>query len=92
MHFVVGEGASSGPLLEAVLGTLLNAIGGPLPPPLGTQKFMKPRLKFGPEIGPLLDTAFEAIWTPPRRLLASILDQIGLDFGAPGASCYFLQK
>ena len=33
MHFVVGEGASSGPLLEAVLGTLLNAIGGPLPPP-----------------------------------------------------------
>ena len=33
MHFVVGEGASSGPLLEAVLGTLLNAIEGPLAPP-----------------------------------------------------------
>ena len=30
MHFVVGEGASSGPLLEVVLGTLLNVIGGPL--------------------------------------------------------------
>ena len=76
MHFVVGEGASSGPLLEAVLGTLLNAIG----------------LKLGPEIGPLLGMAFEAIWTPPKRLLASMLDKIGLDFGAPGASCYFLQK
>ena len=43
------------------------------------------RTAIGIEIAAVLKMAFEAIWTPPGRLLASILDQFGLDFGAPNA-------
>ena len=42
-------------------------------------------VRIGTEIAALLKTAFEAIRMPPRKLLASILDQLGFDFRAPGA-------
>ena len=40
--------------------------------------------EIGTEIAALLDTALDPIWTPQWRLLASVLDQIGVDFGPPG--------
>ena len=43
------------------------------------------RFEISTEIAAVLKTAFEAIWTAPGRLLASILDQNGVDFGPPGA-------
>ena len=43
-------------------------------------------VRIGTEIAALLKMAFEAIWTPPGRLLVSILDKFGLGFGAPGVS------
>ena len=52
--------------------------------PLRFWKIMEIRFENGTEIAGL-KTAFEAIWTLPRRLLASILDRFGLDFRAPGA-------
>ena len=46
------------------------------------------RFEISTEIAAVLKTAFEAIWTAPGRLLASNLDQNGVDFGpswgAPG--------
>ena len=44
-----------------------------------------PRVEISTEIAAVLKTAFEAIWMAPGRLLASILDQNGVDFGPPGA-------
>ena len=45
--------------------------------PLRFWKIMQIRFENGTEIAALLKTAFEAIWTPPGRLLASILDHVG---------------
>ena len=53
---------------------------------------MKFRLKFGPEIAALLETAFRAIRTAPGKNLALILNQIGVDFGPPGAKGNFSEN
>ena len=58
---------------------------GPLTQDSLSSLFMMPTDRIGTEIAALLKMAFEAIWTPPGRLLASILDQFGLHLGAPGA-------
>ena len=47
--------------------------------------FIPPRVEISNEIAAVLKTTFEAIWTAPGRLLASILDQNGVDFGPPVA-------
>ena len=54
-----------------------------------TTNVQKPRFEISTEIAAVLKTAFEAIWTAPGRLLASILDQNGVDFGPPGAVSVF---
>ena len=55
----------------------------PSAPPWGLE-IHEHRIEIGTEIAALLDTALDPIWTPPGRLLASVLDQIGVDFGPPG--------
>ena len=54
---------------------------GPLTQDSLSSLFMMPTDRIGTEIAALLKMAFEAIWTPPGRLLASILDQFGLGLG-----------
>ena len=54
--------------------------------PLRFWKIMKIRFENGTDIAALFKTAFEAIRMPPRRLLASMLDQIGLDLRARARS------
>ena len=49
----------------------------PSAPPWGLE-IHEHRIEIGTEIAALLDTASDHIWTPPGRLLASILDQFGL--------------
>ena len=58
--------------------------GGPKGSPRGGSNIQK-RVEISTEIAAVLKTAFEAIWTAPGRLLASMLDQVGGDFGPPGA-------
>ena len=53
--------------------------------PCSSLIFIPPRVEISTEIAAVLKTVFEAIWTAPGRLLASILDQNGVDFGPPGA-------
>ena len=53
--------------------------------PCSSLIFIPPRVEISIEIAAVLKTVFEAIWTAPGRLLASILDQNGVDFGPPVA-------
>ena len=46
---------------------------------------MKIGSEIGTEITPFLDTALDATWAAPGRLLVSILEKNGVDFGPPGA-------
>ena len=55
----------------------------PSAPPWGLE-IHEHRIEINTEIAALLDTALDPIWTPPGRLLASVLDQFGVDFGSPG--------
>ena len=51
-------------------------------------EIVKMKLKIGAEIEAFLETAFEAIWTPPRRFLASIWAR----FWSPGRVMLFSTK
>ena len=57
--------------------------------PCSSLIFIPPRVEISTEITAVLKTAFEAIWTAPGRLWASILDQNGFDFEPPGAVSVF---
>ena len=61
---------------KAVFEAILEAILTLRPPP-GASKIDKKSLKMGSNIEAFFETRFEPF---------------GLDFGTPGASCYFLQK
>ena len=77
---------------KAVFEAILEAILTLRPPPPGASQIGKKSLNVGSKIEAFFETRFEAFLKPPGRLLASILGAFWLDFGAPGASCYFLQK
>ncbi len=52
---------------------------------------MKLRFEIGTEIAPFFDLALDAICTPPGKLLALILDQNRLDFGALAWSAIYAE-
>ena len=56
--------------------------------PCSSLIFIPPRVGISIEIAAVLKTAFEAIWTAPGRLLASILDQNGVDVEPQGAVAF----
>ena len=77
------------PLTKSSEGPKVNPQVDQKGPPGGVNNSKKKRVELSTEIAAVLKTAFEAIWTAPGRLLASILDQNGVDFGPPGAVSVF---
>ena len=67
-------------------------IGGPLPPPHWDLEVHEIHIKIWTRHRTLLETAVRAIRTAPGKNLALILDQIGVDFGPPGAVGDFSRK
>ena len=78
-------------LYKNVFELIFTTILTPLPPPWGLE-IHENQIEIGTEIAALLDTASDPISTPPRSLLASILEQMGVDFGPPGAVGDFSRK